>query len=168
MHRAILGIVGVVMMIDIIFLPVVIHYKYLLVSSLLYLNNSLSAHTVSIKREISEHITPLFWSCFTRSLLDSFILCCSFFLSVNLELYKVWSYREGHGCRFLISFAGKYLPYYCCVASSHGQSEGNPLAFDHQLYKIYVPHTEPDCFGPAFIEVCIVKIPTTLTIQKNN
>ncbi|KAJ0092186.1 hypothetical protein Patl1_25532 [Pistacia atlantica] len=58
-----------------------------------------------------------------------------------------------HKLRFLISFAGKYLPYDCCVASSHGQSEGDPLAFDHQLYKIYVPHTEPDHFGPAFIEV---------------
>ncbi|KAL5852517.1 hypothetical protein ACOSQ3_007635 [Xanthoceras sorbifolium] len=55
--------------------------------------------------------------------------------------------------RFLISFAGKYLPYDFCIASPHFQSEGGPHTFDHQLYKIYVPHTEPNLFGPAFIEV---------------
>lgn len=85
---------------------------------------------------------------------------------MNLELYNVRPYGDGDGCRFLISFAGKYLPYDCCVASSHGQSEGNPLAFDHQLYKICVPNTEPDHFGPAFIEVCIVKSPTPKEFKK--
>lgn len=58
--------------------------------------------------------------------------------------------------RFLISFAGKYLAYDYCFPSLCGESgdtEGVPASFDHQLLKICVPHTEPDLFGPAFIEV---------------
>ncbi|KAI9195106.1 hypothetical protein LWI28_011737 [Acer negundo] len=55
--------------------------------------------------------------------------------------------------RFLISFAGKYLPYEFRIASPHSQNEGGPLTYDHQLYKIYVPQTESNLFGPAFIEV---------------
>ncbi|XVF38595.1 hypothetical protein REPUB_Repub20aG0115800 [Reevesia pubescens] len=55
--------------------------------------------------------------------------------------------------RFLVSFAGRYLPYDYCVASSHVQSKEDSPSCDHQLYKIYVPQTEPDLFGPAFIEV---------------
>lgn len=57
---------------------------------------------------------------------------------------------------FLISFAGKYLAYDYCFPSLCGESgdtEGVPASFDHQLLKICVPHTEPDLFGPAFIEV---------------
>lgn len=56
-------------------------------------------------------------------------------------------------CRLLISFGGKYLPYNYHFASSHSKIEGDPLTFEHQLCKICVPHTEPDIFGPAFIEV---------------
>ncbi|XVF28447.1 hypothetical protein REPUB_Repub15cG0029900 [Reevesia pubescens] len=54
--------------------------------------------------------------------------------------------------RFLVSFAGRYLPYDYCVASTHVQSKEDSPS-DHRLYKIYVPQTEPDLFGPAFIEV---------------
>ncbi|WRX21079.1 SBP domain - like 10 [Theobroma cacao] len=55
--------------------------------------------------------------------------------------------------RFLVSFAGRYLAYDYCVASPHVQSKGDSPSCDHRLYKIHVPLTEPDLFGPAFIEV---------------
>ncbi|TKY72049.1 Squamosa promoter-binding protein 7 [Spatholobus suberectus] len=36
----------------------------------------------------------------------------------------------------------------------HNRTEDKiSCAFDNQLYKIYVPHTEESLFGPAFIEV---------------
>ncbi|KAF8401584.1 hypothetical protein HHK36_012529 [Tetracentron sinense] len=56
--------------------------------------------------------------------------------------------------RFLVSFAGKYLAYDSCVAIPHGKTESYIAnSCDHQIYKIYIPHTEPKLFGPAFIEV---------------
>ncbi|KAF7837176.1 squamosa promoter-binding-like protein 7 isoform X2 [Senna tora] len=56
--------------------------------------------------------------------------------------------------RLLVSFSGKYLKYDYCVASPHNWTgDGISCAFDNQLYKIYVPCTEPNLFGPAFIEV---------------
>ncbi|XP_028759863.1 squamosa promoter-binding-like protein 7 isoform X2 [Neltuma alba] len=56
--------------------------------------------------------------------------------------------------RLLVSFSGKYLKYEYCVASPHNWAgDGISCAFDNQLYKICVPHTEPNIFGPAFIEV---------------
>ncbi|GMP76814.1 hypothetical protein CsSME_00033330 [Camellia sinensis var. sinensis] len=55
--------------------------------------------------------------------------------------------------RFLVSFAGKYLAYDYCVPPLCGDTEGVTATFNHQLLKIYIPHTEPDLFGPAFIEV---------------
>ncbi|CAL5415847.1 unnamed protein product [Camellia sinensis] len=54
--------------------------------------------------------------------------------------------------RFLVSFAGKYLAYDYCVPPLCGDTEGVTASFNHQLLKIYIPHTEPDLFGPAFIE----------------
>ncbi|KAG4971230.1 hypothetical protein JHK85_037651 [Glycine max] len=56
--------------------------------------------------------------------------------------------------RLLVSFSGKYLKCEYCVPSPHSWTEDNiSCAFDNQLYKIYVPHTEESLFGPAFIEV---------------
>ncbi|GLT59668.1 hypothetical protein SLA2020_324760 [Shorea laevis] len=55
--------------------------------------------------------------------------------------------------RFLISFAGRYLAYDNCVASSHVLTRGESHMCEHQLYKIHIPHTEPDLIGPAFVEV---------------
>ncbi|XP_061359655.1 squamosa promoter-binding-like protein 7 [Gastrolobium bilobum] len=56
--------------------------------------------------------------------------------------------------RLLVSFSGKYLKYEYCVPSPHNSNGDNiSCAFDNQLYKIYVPHTEESLFGPAFIEV---------------
>lgn len=59
-----------------------------------------------------------------------------------------------HADRFLISFSGKYLAYDYCHESAHVQSKGGTECnFDHQLYRIHVPHTEANDFGPVFIEV---------------
>ncbi|XP_059649094.1 squamosa promoter-binding-like protein 7 [Cornus florida] len=56
--------------------------------------------------------------------------------------------------RFLVSFAGKYLTCDYCIPLSYSKTGGNNgCSLDHQLYKIYIPTTEPDLFGPAFIEV---------------
>ncbi|KAJ7955020.1 Squamosa promoter-binding-like protein [Quillaja saponaria] len=56
--------------------------------------------------------------------------------------------------RLLVSFLGKYLEYDHCVTSPHNQTGDNiACSFERQLYKIYIPHTEPNLIGPAFIEV---------------
>ncbi|XP_041000956.1 squamosa promoter-binding-like protein 7 [Juglans microcarpa x Juglans regia] len=56
--------------------------------------------------------------------------------------------------RFLVSFAGKYLALDYCVSSLHGQTEGDTASScNHQLFKIFIPWTEKDLFGPAFVEV---------------
>ncbi|KAE8677627.1 SC35-like splicing factor 28 isoform 1 [Hibiscus syriacus] len=55
--------------------------------------------------------------------------------------------------RFLVSFAGRYLLDDYCVASTHVHGKEDSPSCDHQLFKIYVPKTEPDLFGPVFIEV---------------
>ncbi|GAV63375.1 SBP domain-containing protein [Cephalotus follicularis] len=55
--------------------------------------------------------------------------------------------------RFLVSFAGKYLASDYRVTAPHGRSYGDSSSFDHQSYKIYIPQTEPNFFGPAFVEV---------------
>ncbi|XP_052190238.1 squamosa promoter-binding-like protein 7 isoform X2 [Diospyros lotus] len=55
--------------------------------------------------------------------------------------------------RFLVSFAGKYMAYDYCVPTLSGDTERVTANFNHQLLKIHIPHTEPDLFGPAFIEV---------------
>lgn len=56
--------------------------------------------------------------------------------------------------RFLVSFSGKYLAYNYYPESSPSQIEGDTATnLDHQLYKIRVPQTEANRFGPAFIEI---------------
>lgn len=57
--------------------------------------------------------------------------------------------------RPLVSFAGKYLAHDHSFVLPHCQKEGDTTCSDHQLFKIYIPHTEYDLFGPAFVEVCI-------------
>ncbi|KAI7741051.1 hypothetical protein M8C21_021795 [Ambrosia artemisiifolia] len=52
--------------------------------------------------------------------------------------------------RFLVSFAGKYMPNDVRVSPSCNTSSTN---LDHQLLNICVPHSEMDVFGPGFIEV---------------
>ncbi|KAK3440967.1 hypothetical protein EUGRSUZ_B01228 [Eucalyptus grandis] len=56
--------------------------------------------------------------------------------------------------RFLISFAGKYLPCDNGAASSYcGSERGINYNSGHQLYKMHIPCTELNQFGPAFVEV---------------
>ncbi|KAK9139495.1 hypothetical protein Scep_009176 [Stephania cephalantha] len=62
--------------------------------------------------------------------------------------------------RLLVSFCGRYLAYDHCLAISHGKAEFCPTtkedaerSSDHQLYKVYIPKTEQNLFGPAFVEV---------------
>ncbi|CAL0309044.1 unnamed protein product [Lupinus luteus] len=56
--------------------------------------------------------------------------------------------------RLLVSFSGKYQKFDSCVRSAHNWTGDNvSCAFNNQLYKIHVPHTEESLFGPAFIEV---------------
>ncbi|KAL3829390.1 hypothetical protein ACJIZ3_018192 [Penstemon smallii] len=54
--------------------------------------------------------------------------------------------------RFLVSFAGRYLSYKICVSSLCCKKEYSN-SFNHQLLSIYVPKTDMDLHGPAFIEV---------------
>ncbi|KAA8548538.1 hypothetical protein F0562_000195 [Nyssa sinensis] len=93
--------------------------------------------------EVGEHSPKLHYvhpTCFEAGKPLEFVACGS-----NLLHPKV---------RFLISFSGKYLAYDYCVPLQYGKSGGDTACgFDHQLYKICIPHTEPDIFGPAFAEV---------------
>lgn len=55
-----------------------------------------------------------------------------------------------------MSFGGKYLPCESSFLSSDYRSgEGNNCEIEYQFYKINIPQTCPDLFGPAFIEVGI-------------
>uniref|UniRef100_A0A803NA54 SBP-type domain-containing protein n=1 Tax=Chenopodium quinoa TaxID=63459 RepID=A0A803NA54_CHEQI len=55
--------------------------------------------------------------------------------------------------RSLVSFAGKYLAHDYYVAFPRGKEDKPAIDYDYQLCRIYVPHTEPSYFGPAFVEV---------------
>ncbi|GMH29282.1 hypothetical protein Nepgr_031125 [Nepenthes gracilis] len=56
--------------------------------------------------------------------------------------------------RSLVSFAGKYLAHEFYVVFPHGKAEVDAsVSFNCQWCRIHVPYTEPECFGPAFIEV---------------
>lgn len=58
------------------------------------------------------------------------------------------------GVRLLVSFAGKYLACDYCASSLRDQTkEETASSCNHQLFNIHVPQTEPDLFGPAFVEV---------------
>ena len=55
---------------------------------------------------------------------------------------------------FLLSFSGKYLAHDYGPESSHLQTGRNIGSNgNHQLYRIRVPQTEANHFGPVFIEV---------------
>lgn len=55
-------------------------------------------------------------------------------------------------CRFLVSFAGRYLSSNISITSERFE-EGVAKSSDHQLLKIRVPQTKVNLLGPAFIEV---------------
>ncbi|KFK26119.1 squamosa promoter-binding-like protein 7 [Arabis alpina] len=54
-------------------------------------------------------------------------------------------------CRFLVSFSGKYLPHNYSVVPSPGQ-DGKRSCIN-KLYKINIVNSDPNLFGPAFVEV---------------
>ncbi|MQL76886.1 hypothetical protein Taro_009278 [Colocasia esculenta] len=64
-----------------------------------------------------------------------------------------------HKFRFLVSFAGRYLHNEFCGVVSHGMiKSGHEIRDDvhsseHQIIMIRIHTTEPDMFGPAFVEV---------------
>ncbi|XP_010279431.1 PREDICTED: squamosa promoter-binding-like protein 7 [Nelumbo nucifera] len=96
---------------------------------------------VNIKMEVRaprlHYIHP---TCFEAGKPMEFVACGS-----NLQQPKF---------RFLVSFCGKYLSYDYCLAISPTQNVSDDThSCDHQMYKIYIPHTDPKLFGPAFVEV---------------
>ncbi|KAM7488236.1 hypothetical protein LguiB_025720 [Lonicera macranthoides] len=112
-----------------------------------YLNNMIyrvmkdgtSVMKVDVEREAPK-LHYVYPTCFEAGKPMEFVACGSNLLQPKL--------------RFLVSFAGKYLRYVVCVPSPCSKTEKDAASsFNHQLVKIYVPHTEPDVFGPAFIEV---------------
>eukprot|EP00268_Persea_americana_P017010 TRINITY_DN18123_c1_g2_i2.p1 TRINITY_DN18123_c1_g2~~TRINITY_DN18123_c1_g2_i2.p1 ORF type:complete len:475 (-),score=90.44 TRINITY_DN18123_c1_g2_i2:534-1958(-) len=61
--------------------------------------------------------------------------------------------------RLLMSFGGKYLACESCLAipqknrSAHAIDSESTNSCDHEMFKIYIPGTDLNLFGPAFIEV---------------
>ncbi|XP_030507139.2 squamosa promoter-binding-like protein 7 [Cannabis sativa] len=114
---------------------------------LVYLNNMMfyvvKDGTSVIKAKVDVQAPKLHYvhpTCFEAGKPMEFVACGS-----NLLLPKL---------RFLLSFSGKYLACAYSPASSHSVTDGNTTSsFDHQLYRIQVPRTEANCFGPVFIEV---------------
>ncbi|PON80255.1 SBP-box transcription factor [Parasponia andersonii] len=114
---------------------------------LVYLNNTL-LHVVKggssvIKAKVNVRAPRLHYVhpiCFEAGQPMEFVACGSNLLQPKL--------------RFLLSLSGKYLAYDYNPEYTHFQTEGSTASdFDHQFYRICVPHTEPNCFGPLFIEV---------------
>ncbi|XP_022955823.1 squamosa promoter-binding-like protein 7 [Cucurbita moschata] len=71
-----------------------------------------------------------------------------------MEFVACGSHLRQPKFRSLVSFAGKYLSHDHSFVLSHCQKEGDDAKWsDHQLFKIYIPHTDHDLFGPAFVEV---------------
>lgn len=61
-----------------------------------------------------------------------------------------------------MSFGGKYLACESCLAipqknrSAHAIDSESTNSCDHEMFKIYIPGTDLNLFGPAFIEVSIL------------
>ncbi|CAK9318570.1 unnamed protein product [Citrullus colocynthis] len=70
-----------------------------------------------------------------------------------MEIVACGSHLRQPKFRSLVSFAGKYLAHDHSFVLPHCQKEGDAKWSDHQLFKICIPHTEYDLFGPAFVEV---------------
>ncbi|CAK9158354.1 unnamed protein product [Ilex paraguariensis] len=116
-------------------------------SFLIHLNNMIFRvmdDGISVmKVKVGEHTPKLHYihpTCFEAGKPLEFVACGS-----NLLQPK---------SRFLVSFAGKYLACDLCVPPMSGKTaDASTGGFTHQLVQLHVPHTEPDVFGPAFIEV---------------
>lgn len=71
-------------------------------------------------------------------------------ITINFIIYAE---KVTYAHRSLVSFSGKYLAHDHSFVSPHCHNEGDAKCSDHQLFKIYIPHTECNLFGPAFVEV---------------
>ncbi|XAR54570.1 hypothetical protein NMG60_11029771 [Bertholletia excelsa] len=108
-------------------------------TSLVYLDNGNFCGNSVIQLKTKEQAPKLHYvhpTCFKAGKPMEFVACGSYLLQPKF--------------RFLVSFAGKYLAYDFSVPPVCGDPE---TSFDHQLLKINIHHTEPDLFGPAFVEV---------------
>ncbi|WZY75130.1 hypothetical protein YC2023_021514 [Brassica napus] len=54
-------------------------------------------------------------------------------------------------CRFLVSFSGKYLPHNYSVVPAPDQD--GKRSCSNKLYRITIVNSDPNLFGPAFVEV---------------
>lgn len=52
-----------------------------------------------------------------------------------------------------MSFSGKYLPHDCSVVSAPAQD--GKLFCNNKFYKINIVNSDPNLFGPAFVEVLV-------------
>lgn len=75
------------------------------------------------------------------------------------------SKQDWYLCRFLVSFAGKYLELSSCLAISHrvtkpcNINDTDHICDDeHEMFQINIPQTDSDVFGPAFLEVCVLQL----------
>ncbi|XP_022953236.1 squamosa promoter-binding-like protein 7 [Cucurbita moschata] len=70
-----------------------------------------------------------------------------------MEFVACGSHLQQPKFRSLVSFDGKYLAHVQSFVIPHCQKEGDTKQSNHQVFKICIPHTEDDLFGPAFVEV---------------
>ncbi|GAB2266341.1 Squamosa promoter-binding-like protein [Dionaea muscipula] len=116
-------------------------------TALVYLNNGifrlLRDGTSVMKVEVGVRVPKLhsvYPSCFEAGKPMEFFACGSHLLQPKF--------------RSLVSFSGKYLAHDYYVVFPHGKDEIEAsVSLQHQQLRINVPFTEPECFGPAFIEV---------------
>ncbi|XP_028074501.1 squamosa promoter-binding-like protein 7 isoform X2 [Camellia sinensis] len=108
-------------------------------SLLVYLNNVIfrvmrdGTSVMQVKvEEQAPKLCYVYPTCFEAGKPMEFMAC-----GINLLQPKFW---------FLVSFAGKCLAYDYCVPPLYGDTEGVTASFNHQLLRIYIPHTEPDFF----------------------
>ena len=69
--------------------------------------------------------------------------------------FIIYAEESTYAHRSLVSFDGKYLAHVQSFVIPHCQKEGDTKQSNHQVFKICIPHTEHDLFGPAFVEVCL-------------
>ena len=67
------------------------------------------------------HIGPVFF------FFSTLLLCCARIVNC----YNMMLKKDDNYSRFLVSFAGRYLPYDYCVASTHDQSKEDSPSCDH-------------------------------------
>ncbi|KAF3560895.1 hypothetical protein DY000_02018548 [Brassica cretica] len=109
-------------------------------SMTVYLNNMIFRGTtlkrVDVKLE-SPKLQFVYPTCFEAGKPMELIVC-----GLNLVQPK---------CRFLVSFSGKYLPHNYSVVPAPDQD--GKRSCNNKLYRIIIVNSDPNLFGPAFVEV---------------